>query len=86
MSTSLLYHGFGIRGYRYLATQYQKRGIVVRIEPSREALRSQAQPPLPSFLAAFAVEVFSSGRPFFSFSRIFGRSSGSGLRSRACAH
>lgn len=42
MSTSLLYHGFGIRGYRYLATRYEERGIVVRIESPRESLRCPA--------------------------------------------
>ena len=42
MSTSLLYHGFGIRGYRYLATRYEERGIVVRIESSRESLMCPA--------------------------------------------
>jgi|GEM_PF-4073610 len=24
MSTSLLYHGFGIRGYRYVGTEYRQ--------------------------------------------------------------
>jgi transposase len=39
MSNSWLYHGFGIRGYRYVATQYVYGQIVVRIEPPRESLR-----------------------------------------------
>jgi transposase len=39
MSSSLLYHGFGIRGYRYVATQYEHGQIVMRIEPPRESLR-----------------------------------------------
>ena len=33
-----------------------------------------------------ACDDVSSGRPFSIFSRIFGSSSASGLRSRACAH
>ena len=31
MSTSLLYHGFGIRGYRYVRTEYVEGGIVFTI-------------------------------------------------------
>ena len=33
MSTSLLYHGFGIRGYRYVRTEYVEGGVVL---PSRK--------------------------------------------------
>ena len=46
------------------------------------------QPPLPGFLPALAVSAgcASSISPVRSFSSIFLRSSGSGLRSRACAH
>lgn len=32
MSTSLLYHGFGIRGYRYVGTEYVDGEVVFRIE------------------------------------------------------
>ena len=32
MSTSWLYHGFGVRGYRYVATRYEDGAIVMRIE------------------------------------------------------
>lgn len=39
MSTSLLSHVFGIRGYRYVATRYERGEIVVRIEAPRESLR-----------------------------------------------
>lgn len=39
MSTSLLYHAFGIRGYRYVATDYQEGEIIVRIDVPRESLR-----------------------------------------------
>lgn len=42
MSTSLLYHAFGIRGYRYLATRYEEGAIIVRIEPPRETLKCPA--------------------------------------------
>jgi hypothetical protein len=33
---SLLYHGFGIKGYRYLRTRYEKGEIVFELEPERE--------------------------------------------------
>jgi transposase len=39
MSNSWLYHGFGIRGYRYVATRYESGAIVMRIEAPRESLR-----------------------------------------------
>ena len=29
MSTSLLYHGFGVRGYRYVKTEYVEGGMVL---------------------------------------------------------
>ena len=46
-----------------------------------------AQPPLPGFFfAASVAEDVSSRSPDLSFSSIFLRSSGSGLRSRACDH
>lgn len=38
MSTSLLYHAFGIRGYHYLSTRYEGGEIVVRIEAPRDSL------------------------------------------------
>jgi hypothetical protein len=30
---SLLYHGFGIKGYRYLRTRYEKGEIIFELEP-----------------------------------------------------
>lgn len=42
MSTSLLYHAFGIRGYRYVATRYERGGIIVRIEAPRQSLKCPA--------------------------------------------
>jgi transposase len=39
MSTSLLYHAFGIRGYRYVRTDYRQGEIIVRIEAPRESLK-----------------------------------------------
>ena len=42
MSTSLLYHGFGIRGYRYVRTGYFDGEIVFRIEQERASLRCSA--------------------------------------------
>ena len=48
--------------------------------------RESNQPPSPDFLPALACDEVSSGSPSFSLASIFGRSSGSGLRSRACDH
>lgn len=42
MSTSLLYHGFGIRGYRYVRTDYLEGNVVFTIEQERERLRCSA--------------------------------------------
>jgi transposase len=39
MSTSLLYHGFGVRGYRYVGTNYVEGEIWLSMEQAREALR-----------------------------------------------
>ena len=36
MSTSLLYHGLGVRGYRYVKTEYQGGAIVFTLEQPRE--------------------------------------------------
>ena len=30
---SLLYHGFGIKGYRYRRTRYEKGEIIFELEP-----------------------------------------------------
>lgn len=38
MSTSLLYHAFGIRGYEYVSTQYQKGEVVFRIRHRKSDL------------------------------------------------
>jgi transposase len=42
MSTSLLYHAFGVRDYRYVKTQYVEGGVVVTIERKTEACRCAA--------------------------------------------
>jgi len=42
MSTSLLYHAFGIRGYDYLATQYAGGEIFLKIEAPRKSLKCPA--------------------------------------------
>ena len=42
MSTSLLYHGFGVRGYRYLRTKYEAGGVVFVIERKAETCRCSA--------------------------------------------
>jgi transposase len=39
MSTSLLYHAFGIRGYRYLRTDYLEGEVVFTIEQGRATLQ-----------------------------------------------
>ena len=42
MSTSLLYHGFGIRGYRYVRTEYVDGEVVFRIEQDLSTCRCSA--------------------------------------------
>ena len=37
MSTSLLYHGFGVRGYKYLRTEYKGGDLVLHLEQPRES-------------------------------------------------
>ena len=32
MTTSLIYHGWGIRGYKYVHTRYEKGGVIFRVE------------------------------------------------------
>ena len=38
MSTSLLYHAFGIRGYRYVRTEYADGGVIFNISQDRDRL------------------------------------------------
>jgi hypothetical protein len=40
---SLLYHGFGISGYRYLATEYLKGEIYFKIEPEDDPKAPEGQ-------------------------------------------
>ena len=42
MSTSLLYHGFGVRGYRYVRTKYFAGGVMFTIERKAETYRCAA--------------------------------------------
>lgn len=42
MSTSLLYHGFGIRGYRYVRTDYVEGGVVFTIAQDVKTCRCPA--------------------------------------------
>jgi transposase len=42
MSTSLLYHAFGVRGYRYVKTEYTGGEVVFTIEQPRESYRCPA--------------------------------------------
>src|SRR5437899_7843882 len=39
MSTSLLYHAFGLRGYRYVGQTFQEGKVMFRIDQPRERLR-----------------------------------------------
>jgi transposase len=39
MSTSLLYHGFGVRGYRYVKTAYVEGEVIFTMEQPRESYR-----------------------------------------------
>ena len=43
MSTSLLYHAFGIRGYRYVKTKYVGGEIIFTIEQPLESCRCSAE-------------------------------------------
>ena len=42
MSTSLLYHGFGIRGYRYVKTEYEQGRVIFTVRQETEELRCAA--------------------------------------------
>lgn len=42
MSTSLLYHGFGVRGYRYVRTEYIEGGVVFTIAQNPKTCRCPA--------------------------------------------
>ena len=42
MSTSLLYHGFGIRGYRYVRTEYAEGEVVFTIQQDAKTCRCPA--------------------------------------------
>lgn len=42
MSTSLLYHAFGLRGYHYEGASYQDRRVTFRVSQPRERLRCPA--------------------------------------------
>src|ERR1700746_3302898 len=42
MSTSLLYHAFGLRGYRYVNASYREGQTVFRLEAKPEAFRCSA--------------------------------------------
>jgi transposase len=42
MSTSLLYHGFGVRGYQYEKTEYERGEVIFAISQPRERWRCAA--------------------------------------------
>jgi hypothetical protein len=39
MSKALFYHGFGIRGYKYVKAEYERGKVIFTIRQEREALR-----------------------------------------------
>lgn len=39
MSTSLLYHAFGVRGYRYVKTEYVEGNVILTVEQTRNSYR-----------------------------------------------
>jgi hypothetical protein len=41
MSTSLLYHAFGIRGYDYVKTVYEEGRVLFQIEQPRHGYRNR---------------------------------------------
>lgn len=42
MSTSLLYHGFGVRGYEYARTQYEGGAVTFTLHQQPERLTCSA--------------------------------------------
>ncbi|MBW2148369.1 MAG: hypothetical protein JRI22_15250 [Deltaproteobacteria bacterium] len=42
MSTSLLYHGFGIRGYKYVRTHYENGSVFFTIRQNTKEMRCAA--------------------------------------------
>jgi hypothetical protein len=39
MSTSLLYHAFGVRDYRYLGTKFLQGGVIFKLKRKMESCR-----------------------------------------------
>src|SRR5436190_8421344 len=39
MSTSRLYHAFGLRGYRHVSSSYEDRRVTIRVRQPRDQLR-----------------------------------------------
>ncbi|HKB42574.1 MAG TPA: hypothetical protein VKD72_39465, partial [Gemmataceae bacterium] len=39
MSTSLLYHAFGLRGYQYVSTHYEDGSVSLTLDQPRDRLR-----------------------------------------------
>jgi len=42
MSTSLLYHGFGIQGYKYVRTHYENGSVLFTIRQNTKEMRCAA--------------------------------------------
>ena len=66
MSTSLLYHAFGVRGYRYRKTDYIEGSVVFTIE--RVCSQNVAIPGTPktAFFTGFGV-CLRNAMPAFNF-------------------
>jgi hypothetical protein len=39
MSTGLLYHAFGLQGYRHVSSRFEEGSVIFTIEQPRERLR-----------------------------------------------
>ena len=60
MSTSLLYHGFGIRGYVHRSTEYSHGQVCFRLHQPREALRCSVCGTKDVTLHGYAERIFKS--------------------------
>ncbi len=59
MSTSLLYHGFGVVGYRYLRTEYREGNVIFTV--SRKKFTKTLEEHFDGILAYFDFDCLSTG-------------------------
>ena len=52
MSTSLLYHAFGIRGYRYSRTEYHNGQVIFTIDQEPETQAHHQEETLKTFVSS----------------------------------